>query len=512
MHAILSRLRHRKVRSRIQQAARPSRAPGLRDSDALRYAIAALAWVIGLWLVAPAGLADWRALAARGVALLIIGFGGQMLLRVKEAQEPRPRGTWLLLLVMLLLAMADVRLARWGLVHLLPLDSARFDPLYVAPHAFVPLLVAMLYGGQTALVVGLTAGVAVALAAGFDLAVFLLSLSATAVAAYEAPALRYRSQIARTLGRIALWQTPIVLVMTLMNPDGTDLRTVGIRIGALVLWLAVSGVLVMLALPPAERLTQRISDYSLNGFADLGQPLLRRMALEAPGTYHHSMMVADLAQAAAERIGGHGLLARVGAYFHDIGKLGRPRFYMENQMQGGNPHDALPPNISRMIIVNHVKEGLVLARLHHLPDVIARFIGVHHGTSVIRWFHHKAVSQAGASAGDGGMGVADESHYRYAGPLPVSREETIVALADSVEAAARTLPRVTPGHLENLVNAIFKAKWSDGQLDASLLSNAELARVRASFVFTLTHLLHARLAYPSHEQNPKRPSAAAASG
>ena len=489
MHAILSRLRHRKVRSRIQQAARPSRAPGLRDSDALRYAIAALAWVIGLWLVAPAGLADWRALAARGVALLIIGFGGQMLLRVKEAQEPRPRGTWLLLLVMLLLAMADVRLARWGLVHLLPLDSARFDPLYVAPHAFVPLLVAMLYGGQTALVVGLTAGVAVALAAGFDLAVFLLSLSATAVAAYEAPALRYRSQIARTLGRIALWQTPIVLVMTLMNPDGTDLRTVGIRIGALVLWLAVSGVLVMLALPPAERLT-----------------------LEAPGTYHHSMMVADLAQAAAERIGGHGLLARVGAYFHDIGKLGRPRFYMENQMQGGNPHDALPPNISRMIIVNHVKEGLVLARLHHLPDVIARFIGVHHGTSVIRWFHHKAVSQAGASAGDGGMGVADESHYRYAGPLPVSREETIVALADSVEAAARTLPRVTPGHLENLVNAIFKAKWSDGQLDASLLSNAELARVRASFVFTLTHLLHARLAYPSHEQNPNPPSAAAASG
>jgi putative nucleotidyltransferase with HDIG domain len=495
----------------MQQAARPNHAPGLRDSDALRYAIAALAWVIGLWLVAPAGLADWRALAARGVALLIIGFGGQMLLRAKEAREPRPQGTWLLLLLMLLLAMADVRLARWGLARLLPLDSARFDPLYVAPHAFVPLLVAMLYGGQTALVVGLTAGVAVALAAGFDLAVFLLSLSATAVAAYEASALRYRSQIARTLGRIALWQTPIVLVMTLMNPDGTDLRTVGIRIGALVLWLAVSGMLVILALPPAERLTRRISDYSLNGFADLGQPLLRRMALEAPGTYHHSMMVADLAQAAAERIGGNGLLARVGAYFHDIGKLGRPRFYMENQMQGGNPHDALPPNISRMIIVNHVKEGLVMARLHHLPGVVARFIAVHHGTSVIRWFLHKAVNQAGAPGGDG-AGGADESHYRYAGPLPVSREETIVALADSVEAAARALPRVTPGHLENLVNAIFKAKWSDGQLDASLLSNAELARVRASFVFTLTHLLHARLAYPSHEPNPDPPSIAAASG
>jgi len=254
-----------------------------------------------------------------------------------------------------------------------------------------------------------------------------------------------------------------------------------------------------LILPLAERATGRTGSISLNTFADLGRPLLQRLSLEAPGPYHHCMVVATLAQAAADRIGANGLLARVGAYYHDIGKLGRPAFYMENQMRGGNPHDDLPPNISRMIIVNHVKEGLVLARLHHLPAVITRFIAIHHGTSVIRWFHRKALSQANGGAEGGKPDGVEESHYRYPGPLPVGPEETIVALADSVEAASRALAKVTPAHIENLVTAIFNERWSDGQLDRSRLSQAELAAVRQSFIYTLTHLLHARLAYPPHE-------------
>ena len=498
MREALSRLRFRKVRSRAQQAGRRRGARAFRDSEVLHVIAGFAAWGLGLWLVAPAGVLDWRMMLACGVTLVIIGFGGQMLLAVIQPREESARPAWMLMLSMMLLAMADVRLAEWILIRLLRPAAGGAPPL-VTPHAFVPLLVAMLYGGQTALVIGLITGVVLALAADFSLGVFLLSLCATAVAALEVPRLRYRAELARALGRIGLWQTPVVLVMAIVAPVAPGLRQVGIQLAALFAWLALSGLLILLILPLAERVTGRTGAISLNAFADLGRPLLQRLSLETPGTYHHCMVVATLAQAAADKIGANGLLARVGAYYHDIGKLGRPAFYMENQMRGGNPHDDLPPNISRMIIVNHVKAGLVLARLHHLPAVITRFIAIHHGTSVIRWFHRKALSQANGGAEGGKPTGVEENHYRYPGPLPTGREETIVALADSVEAASRALAKVTPAHIENLVTAIFNERWSDGQLDRSRLSQAELAAVRQSFIYTLTHLLHARLAYPSHE-------------
>lgn len=510
MQESLSRLRFRKVRSQASQAGRPKRVRAIRDSDALHFLAGTVAWVLGLWLIVPSGVIDWRTLVASGVTLVIIGIGGQMLLGVIRPREDGSRSMWLFMLSMMLLSMLDVRLAEWSLSQLfqLPMIGA-VPPLCMSPYALVPLLVAILYGGLTALVIGLVSGVALALAADFSLGVFLISLCATAVAAYEVPRLRYRRQIVRALLRIALWQTAVVLVMSLGSPDTADFRVVGIRLATLYLWLAASGALAVLILPAAERMTGRISAFSLNPFADLGIALLQRMTLEAPGTYHHSMMVANLAQAAADSIGANGLLARIGAYYHDIGKLGRPQFYMENQMHGSNPHDDLPPNISRMIIVNHVKEGLVLARLNHLPGPVTRFIAVHHGTSVIRWFHHKAQSHV-ADLADENTSDAEESHYRYAGPLPVSREETIVALADSIEAAARAMPKMTPGHIENLVTSICTTKWSDGQLDQSLLSLVDLASVRKSFSFTLTHLLHARLAYPPHASNTDPKSAAPA--
>ena len=497
MREALSRFRFRQVRSRAQQAGRRRTERAFRDSGALRVIAGLAAWLLGLWLVAPPGVIDWRMLLACGVTLVIIGFGGQMLLAVIQPREEPARRAWMLMLCMMLLAIADVRLAEWMVARVLH-PGVGGTPL-VTPHAVVPLLVAMLYGGQTALVIGLITGVVLALAADFSLGVFLLSLCATAVAALEVPRLRYRAELARALGRIGLWQTPVVLVMAIVAPAAPDLRQVGIQLVALFAWLALSGLLVLLVLPLAERATGRTGSISLNAFADLGRPLLQRLSLEAPGTYHHCMVVATLAQAAADRIGANGLLARVGAYYHDIGKLGRPAFYMENQMRGGNPHDDLPPNISRMIIVNHVKEGLVLARLHHLPAVITRFIAIHHGTSVIRWFHRKALSQANGGVEGGKPNGVEESHYRYPGPIPTGREETIVALADSVEAASRALAKVTPAHIENLVTAIFNERWSDGQLDRSCLSQAELAAVRQSFIYTLTHLLHARLAYPTHE-------------
>ncbi len=268
--------------------------------------------------------------------------------------------------------------------------------------------------------------------------------------------------------------------------------------------LLLSGFAVIWLLPLAERITGATSQITLNLLADLGHPLLQRLALEAPGTYHHSLMVANLAQTAADRIGANGLLARVGAYYHDVGKLARARFYIENQMQSGNPHDALPPNISRMIIANHVKEGICLGRLYRLPPPVMRMIAEHHGTSVIRCFHHKAQARAAEGAGENDSAAA-ESHYRYPGPLPADRETTILSLADSVEAASRALAKITPARIESLVSSVIKTKLLDGQLERSALSNAELAFVRQSFCSTLTHLLHGRLAYPDNNDADNDP-------
>ncbi len=505
---VLSRMRLRRVRAREQRTGR--RRPPRRFSEGVTLpAVAgAAALAVGLWLMLPMGGApSWATLLAKAAALIIIGCGGQMLLRVVVPADEPVRGVWFLMLAMVLVALTAVRAAEWLLRAAPgPLPAGRVAP-YAAPHAFAPLLVAMLHGGPVALVIGLIVGVALAVAAEADLGVFLLSFCATAVAAREAPRLRHRTRILRALGRVALWQTPVVLIMAILAPRPDALPAVAAKLAAIYAVLLLSGVAAVWLLPLFERLSGRTSLVTLNAYADLGQPLLQRLALEAPGTYHHSLMVANLAQAAADRIGANGLLARVGAYYHDIGKLGRPRFYMENQTQAPNPHDQLPPNISRMIIVNHVKEGVCLARLHRLPPPLTRMIAGHHGTGVIRWFHHKARAQAAA-----GQEPAEESHYRHGGPLPVSREESILALADAVEAASRSLAKVTPAHIENMVAAVIRAKWLDGQLDSSRLTNAELAEVRKAFVFTLTHLLHARQSYPAPLRDAAHPHLESSAG
>ncbi len=502
MQQAFSKLRLRQVRSREQQADRSQGDRRLLSAETLRPAVGVLALVLGLWLMSPAGGGQsWDALLAKAGALAVIGFGGRMLLKVVAPEAGKQNATWLLMLAMVLFSLTLVRLTEWLAGPLLQPWLEGRVALYAAPHASAPLLVAMLYGGPVALVIGLIVGVAQAVGAEINLGVFLLSLCATAVAAREAPRLLHRSTLLRAVGRIALWQTPVVLIMAILTPQPPPLGAVAARLATLYVALFFSGVLTLWLLPLAERFTGHTSLMTLNRFADLSNPLLQRMSLEAPGTYHHSMMVANLAQAAADRIGANGLLARVGAYYHDIGKMGRPGFYMENQMQRGNPHDNMPPNISRMIIENHVKEGLCLARLHRLPPPLMRMISTHHGTSVIRWFHDKARAMKDESNDRSRSTDSVEHHYRYNGPTPVGREESILALADGVEAASRSLPKVTSSRLEGLVNSVVQARWLDGQLDHSLLTNADLAETRKSFVFTLTHLLHARLAYPSDDKN-----------
>jgi len=217
--------------------------------------------------------------------------------------------------------------------------------------------------------------------------------------------------------------------------------------------------------------------------------LLKRLLLEAPGTYHHSLMVGNLAEASAESIGANPLLVRVGAYYHDIGKLKRPDYFVENQQGFDNPHEKIAPALSALIITSHVKDGVELAREAHIPEDIIDFIEQHHGTSLAKYFYSRALEEDR----DGNI---SEDNFRYAGPKPQSKEVALVMLADSVEAAIRSLSEPTPAKIKNMVRLIIKDKLNDDQLESSALTFKDLDVIANSFCKILEGVYHRRIEYP----------------
>jgi cyclic-di-AMP phosphodiesterase PgpH len=250
----------------------------------------------------------------------------------------------------------------------------------------------------------------------------------------------------------------------------------------------VSGALTILLLPLAESFTRVTTDLTLLELSDPSRPLLRRLSLEAPGTYAHSVAMANLVESACNRIGANGLLGRVGCYYHDIGKLGNPLYFVENQTRGGNPHDKIPPAQSVEIIKRHVTDGLQLAADAGMPEVVAAFIPEHHGTSEITYFYDRAKKQGDPNA--------RREDYRYPGPKPRSVETAVAMLADSVEAALRVLDDLTPQKIEEAINHIIRTKLSTGQLDEAPLTLRQIDEVKAEFVRVLSGMYHNRIDYP----------------
>ena len=257
-------------------------------------------------------------------------------------------------------------------------------------------------------------------------------------------------------------------------------------------------------LPVLESTFQITTDISWLEAADLNHPLLKRMTIEAPGTYHHSLVVANLAEAAAEAIHANATMARVCAYFHDIGKLVKPEYFTENVAPEQNPHTDLAPTMSALIIIAHVKEGVDLALKYNLKREIIDVIQQHHGTSVIQYFYNRALQQQ-EDARQGGkiMNIREEDipevseeTFRYPGPLPQSKECAIISLADSVESASRSVEKVTPQRVEQMIRDIIEQRVKDGQLDDCELNLRELKTIAASFKSTLLSMLHSRVAYP----------------
>ncbi len=379
------------------------------------------------------------------------------------------------------------------------------------PLALAPLAGTILAGGGLGLALGLWTAAAGAVLAGQSFAVAMTGSLCAVAAVLAARRIRRRAAVFRAGVMVALTGTAAVVIAALGSQPGglLLLRQVG------AVWAGALGAAAaaLLLIPFFEEVFGFTTDIRLLELTDPGHPLLQRLAAEAPGTYHHSLMVANLAQAAADAIGANALLARVCAYYHDIGKLRKPEYFAENQRQRDNPHESLAPTMSSLVILSHVKDGEELARRYRLPRPILDGIRQHHGTSLISFFYQRALAR-NKSGGDGKPSPPPhDADFRYPGPPPHSREMAILALADAVEAASRALDKPTPARLQRLVDDIIARKRDDGQLDHSALTFEELSRVRRALVFTLANMHHARIPYPeANESSNPQPAAHPAAG
>jgi cyclic-di-AMP phosphodiesterase PgpH len=384
----------------------------------------------------------------------------------------------------------------------------------IAPYAFAPLVLSVLMGRHH----GLFAAVFVSLWSSvlfgkIDAPLLVTSLISGFTAVSLTLQVRRRSKLVRAgfgVG-LAIWLLSLAFGLigpiNLFPPTANDWGMIGLQSAFTVGNGIVTAMIAGGALPILEHLFQITTDISWLEASDLNHPLLRRMTIEAPGTYHHSLVVANLAEAAAEKVGANATLCRVCAYFHDIGKLVKPEYFTENMNFGRNPHDDLAPTMSALIIIAHVKEGVDLALKYKLNQRIIDIIQEHHGTSLVYYFYQRALQQQeDARAGGKIMNIREEDipevreeSFRYSGPKPQTKESAIVSLADIVESASRSLEKPTPPKIEQLVNELIEERVADGQLDECDLTLGELKIIAERFRFTLMTMLHTRIAYPKQE-------------
>jgi hypothetical protein len=281
-----------------------------------------------------------------------------------------------------------------------------------------------------------------------------------------------------------------------------------VALGMQAAWAAGAGVVVGFfvagVLPFVEKAFKVTTPMTLLELSDVHQPLLRKLAQTASGTYNHSLNVAVMAENAAEAIGADGLLCRVGAYYHDIGKINKPGYFIENQAGGPNRHEKLSPAMSLLIIVGHVKDGLEMAREYNLPTALHHFVESHHGTTLVEYFYHAAQQRKGE-----GEPQPSEFEFRYPGPKPQTREAAILMLCDTVESAARSVAEPTPNKLEQLVHKLAMKRLMDGQFDESNLTLEELHRVEEAITRSLVGIHHGRIKYPSEKAARAEPEPAA---
>jgi len=429
-------------------------------------------------------------------ALMLVGLAGFVLLSIWLVREYLKRyhrdvlKNDKLLLLLGLIVVLVVLLARvLTVVQIAERPEINAMAGYLAPVAAGSMMIAILIDNRLAYFITIIMALFVGLLAeNNQLALISVAFVGGTVGVYRVTRLSQTGDLARAGFYIAVANAAAILAVEFISGSiNISAALVGILLG--VVAGILSAVLTIGALPYLESAFSITSMIRLLELSNPNHELLKRLLIEAPGTYHHSLMVGNLAEASAQAVGANPLLVRVGSYFHDIGKVKRPEYFVENQRGYDEPHNKIAPALSALIIISHVKEGVELAREAHLPEVIIDFIASHHGTSLTKYFYTQAIAEEGE-------GMVNEESFRYEGPKPQTKEVALVMLADAVEAAVRSLPNPNLDNIRIMVNKIIRDKLTDHQLDECDLTFKDLDVLGNSFCNVLGGVYHKRIEYP----------------
>ncbi|MCK4326803.1 HDIG domain-containing protein [bacterium] len=461
----------------------------LKKAQVLKWPLTLFFYFLSVWTVIPEAVwvSSEKLISGIGgisILILILFFIVGIYLRNYHSQVLAQSRTFFLLgLVVLGVSLLARLIMRYGLSG------------YLIPVAVAPMLVAILVEARLGVVVAVILSIFVGVLTGYRLDYMVVSLAGGMVGLFSVAHVRRRADLIKAGLLVSLANLVTILGFRLLGFSAEE------PIADVCLWAvvngAVSGVAATVVLPIFEHLFKVTTDIKLLELLDLNQPILEKLKSQAPGSYQSSLAVANLAESAAQAIGANPLLAKVGSYYHDIGKIEKASYFTENRMLTSamqkDKHKKLNPSMSSLILTSHVKEGVDLANKNSLPEAVVDIVRQHHGTSLTSFFYQRAVE------GDEHRTVKKDD-FRYPGPKPQTKEAAIVMLADSVEAASRSLTHPPPSRIKNLVSKVVNDKLTDYQLDESDLTLHDLQRISETFTRILISMFHTRVEYPKEEK------------
>lgn len=380
------------------------------------------------------------------------------------------------------------------LLNLLSLIIARVFTLvsvFLIPIACTPILMTVFLGSKISIIINSFNLLFIGIIIGFDPQIILMAIVANIISSLTLKKVNQRNDILYSTAYLAVSSAIIVLSSGILLSN--NIKRILIDVALATGGAFISGILAMGLLPFLESSFNLVTNMKLLELSNPNNLLLKRLLMEAPGTYHHSIMVANLAEVAAEEVGANPMLVRVGAYYHDIGKIKRPFFFGENQLGGVNPHDKISPALSTTIIISHVKDGLELAKEYDVPTIVTDMIAQHHGTTLVKYFYYTLKNNSE------NPDLIKEDDFRYPGPKPQTKEAAIIMMADSVEAAVRSIQEPTLDKIEAMVNNIIKDKLNSNQLNECDLTFKDLEVIKACFLKVLKGIYHHRIEYPTEK-------------
>lgn len=426
-----------------------------------------------------------------GFAMLMLIAIGLLRMYIEHRPQRRQIDNLMLLILSLILTLMSVLIL---LTKDVMNSGGPSSTPFLMPLAMGAMLITVLMDSSLAVVTSFYLALLFGVAMNDNFWFTFIGVAACLVGAYSVEHVTHRGTFMRAGFLVSLMNIAATLTMQLLAPTGqVDLHSLLLDLGLGGLNGLICAILTMGILPFIETAFGLLTAIRLLELSNPSNPLLKKLLMEAPGTYHHSLIVGNLAEATAEMVGADPLICRVGAYYHDVGKMRRPMFFVENQMTKENPHDKIAPSLSHLIITSHVTDGLEMQEKAGLPKPIRDICATHHGTTILWYFYNKAREQDK-------NGTVKIDDYRYPGPKPKTRENAILMICDAVEAAVRAMPRPTPGRVEGVIRKIIRDRLQDGQLDECDLTLQDLDVMVGVFMQTLKGIYHSRIEYPDPDK------------